>query len=155
MSKNIIMSERTDSRYEELYPKTISDQVEGIYNVSQTLEITTKSLFGLNSDSTPNDVFNFLGQFNLHCWEVQEKIISLTETGSEATVFRYNDSGMVTGITSFTYSYSVGYNANGVFLNNPKYSYRGTYKNQDASQIAALAQNAPIYCEGFFNDYNA
>ena len=149
------MSEYTSSRYEELYPKTVSDQVEGIYNASQTLDATTKSLFGLNSDSTPNDIFNFLGQFNLHCWEVQEKIISLTENRNEETIFRYNDSGMVEDITSFTYSYSIGYNANGVFLNTPKYTYTGSYKNQDASQIAALAQNAPIYCEGFYNNYDA
>lgn len=152
------MSEHTDSRYEELYPKTISSQVEGIYSASQTLSTNVKSLFGMDDNSLPDDVFNFLGQFNLHCWEVQEKIISLTETNIANTqkwVFAYNDSGYAYGVTSFTYSYSVGYNANGVFLNNPKYSYRGTYKNQDASQIAALAQNAPIYCEGFYNDYSA
>ena len=36
MSKNIIMSEHTDSRYEELYPKTVASQISDVYSKSET-----------------------------------------------------------------------------------------------------------------------
>lgn len=36
VSKNIIMSERTSSRYEELYPKTVASQISDVYSKSET-----------------------------------------------------------------------------------------------------------------------
>lgn len=36
MSKNIIMSECIDSRYEELYPKTVASQISDVYSKSET-----------------------------------------------------------------------------------------------------------------------
>ena len=36
VSKNIIISERTISRYEELYPKTVASQISDVYSKSET-----------------------------------------------------------------------------------------------------------------------
>lgn len=154
MSKNIIMFENTSSRYEELYPKTISAQIEGIYNASQTLDNNTKTLFGMNDNSTPNDIFSFLGQFNLYCWEVQEKVVQFTETSianNQVFVFAYNDSGYAYNPSSFQYSYDIGYDGNGVYLKNPIHTYNGEYKNADGANISALATSKPIYCQNYYS----
>ena len=74
-TKNITMKQFNGTDYDTLYPKTIAAQIDDVYSKSetypksqlytrsqlytkdQTLANATKSLYGLSSSATPNDVF--------------------------------------------------------------------------------------------------
>ena len=64
-TKNITMKQFNGTDYDTLYPKTTSEQVEGIYDKEETLTNNTKSSYGLTEASVPNDVFQkILTNFN-------------------------------------------------------------------------------------------
>ena len=56
-TKNITMKQFNGTDYDTLYPKTVASQVDGVYSEQEVLANDTKTLYGLNNSSTPNDVF--------------------------------------------------------------------------------------------------
>lgn len=67
-TKNITMNQFNGTDYDTLYPKTIAEQVDGVYSKEDTITNNTKSLFGLSNTALPDDAFAFLGQYNQHWW---------------------------------------------------------------------------------------
>lgn len=57
VNKNITMKQYNGTDYDTLYPKTIAEQVDGVYSKEQVLTDATKSLYGLTSSAVPDDVF--------------------------------------------------------------------------------------------------
>ena len=73
-TKNITMKQFNGTDYDTLYPKTVAAQIDDVYskdetyskdelytqsqvyNKTQTLADATKTLYGLSSTATPNDV---------------------------------------------------------------------------------------------------
>lgn len=39
------------------------------YNKGETLSANTAAMFGFDASATPNNIFDFLGKYNLHCWK--------------------------------------------------------------------------------------
>ncbi len=60
-TKNITMKEYNGVDYDTLYPKTIAEQVVGIYSKDEILSDETKQLFGYTKTAVPNDIFITLG----------------------------------------------------------------------------------------------
>ena len=56
-TKNITMRQFNGTDYDTLYPKTVAAQVDGVYSQQQILSDATKTLYGLGSSATPDDVF--------------------------------------------------------------------------------------------------
>lgn len=59
-NKNITMHQFNGVDYDTLYPKTIAEQVEGIYSKQEMLSDDTKTLYGLANSATPDDVFRLI-----------------------------------------------------------------------------------------------
>ena len=51
------MKQFNGTDYDTLYPKTVAAQVDGVYSQQQILSDATKTLYGLGSSATPDDVF--------------------------------------------------------------------------------------------------
>ena len=71
--KNITMRQYNGVDYDTLYPKTIASQVEGVYSKDEVISNETKMTFGVDADSTPNNIFQLLSRFqnglgNEHIW---------------------------------------------------------------------------------------
>ena len=58
--KNITMRQYNGVDYDTLYPKTIAEQVIGIYSKDEILSNATKTIYGLGSDAVPDDVLSLL-----------------------------------------------------------------------------------------------
>lgn len=58
--KNITMRQYNGVDYDTLYPKTIAEQVIGIYSKDEILGDATKTIYGLGADAVPDDVFALL-----------------------------------------------------------------------------------------------
>ena len=87
-------------------------------NKANLLQDTVAQMFGLFNTSVPNDVFNFLGKFNLHWWMANGYIAPYYTLGEsyEAKVGR----GGTASTYSIQYSDSISVNDNGsVSLDNP------------------------------------
>lgn len=56
-TKNITMKEYNGVDYDTLYPKTVAEQVIGIYSKDEILSDETKQLYNFGTDATPNDIF--------------------------------------------------------------------------------------------------
>ena len=54
--KKITMREYNGTDYDTLYPKTIAEQVDGIYSKEDVLSDGTKALYGLANSAVPDDV---------------------------------------------------------------------------------------------------
>ena len=68
-TKNITMKQFNGTDYDTLYPKTIVEQVDGVYNKQEILEDTTKSMFGYGSSAIPDTIFQWLGKYNQYWWK--------------------------------------------------------------------------------------
>ena len=68
VNKNITMKQYNGTDYDTLYPKTIAEQVDGIYSKEQVLTDITKSLYGLTSSAVPDDVFAAIGKYKQYWW---------------------------------------------------------------------------------------
>lgn len=53
--KKITMHEYNGTDYNTLYPKTIAEQVEGIYSKEDVLSNDTKALYGLADSAVPDN----------------------------------------------------------------------------------------------------
>ena len=51
--KNITMRQFNGVDYDTLYPKTIAEQVEGIYSKDEILSDNTKNVLGISLNSIP------------------------------------------------------------------------------------------------------
>lgn len=60
--KKITMREYNGTDYDTLYPKTVAEQVDGVYSKDEVLSNSTKSLFGLGSDAVPDDALALIKQ---------------------------------------------------------------------------------------------
>lgn len=67
--KLITMKQFNGTDYDTLYPKTIVEQVDGVYNKQEILEDTTKSMFGYGSSAIPDTIFQWLGKYNQYWWK--------------------------------------------------------------------------------------
>lgn len=47
------------------------EDLDGIYSKDAVLTDSTKTLFGLGEGAVPNEVFSFLGKYNLHWWKMR------------------------------------------------------------------------------------
>ena len=75
--KKITMREYNGTDYDTLYPKTIAEQVDGIYEKDEILNNSTKALYGLANSAVPNDVLSLLSRFqkglgNEYVWEKRD-----------------------------------------------------------------------------------
>ena len=79
-TKNIIMKQFNGTDYDTLYPKTVAAQIDDVYSKNETypksqlytqsqlytrqqiLSDATKTLYGLGSTATPDDVFSWIAQ---------------------------------------------------------------------------------------------
>ena len=59
-NKNITMKQFNGTDYDTLYPKTIASQVDNVYNKEEVISGATKSLYGVGSSATPDDVFSVI-----------------------------------------------------------------------------------------------
>ncbi len=88
VEKNITMRQFNGVDYDTLYPKTKIEQVEGAYTQQQILADSTKTLYGLESTATPDDLFQKLilpnGKFGF-------KIIFKFANGSVVSGFAFNE----------------------------------------------------------------
>ena len=98
-NKNIIMKQFNGTDYDTLYPKTIAAQIDDVYSKSevysktetypksqlytkdQTLKNATKSLYGLSSSATPNDVFQKISDSTTEIGDI--KITVRTDLGDK------------------------------------------------------------------------
>lgn len=142
-NKNITMKQFNGTDYDTLYPKTVAAQIDDVYsksetyskndvytksqvyNKTQTLADATKTLYGLSSSATSNDVFAYLGQYNQYWWRrcgyTPAKIYfnktgqySFGSSGTRKTTYFYNVSVDINGkltisLTGETYEYSWGF----------------------------------------------
>lgn len=83
--KLITMKQFNGTDYDTLYPKTIAEQVDGVYGKDEILNNSTKALYGLDSAAGPNDVFEFLGKYNLYWWKRRTLNINFEEVLGDAT----------------------------------------------------------------------
>lgn len=93
-------------------------QIGDPLNKANLLQDTVAQMFGLFNTSVPNDVFNFLGKFNLHWWMANGYIAPYYTLGEsyEAEVGRDGTAGTY----SIQYSDSISVNDSGdVSLDNP------------------------------------
>lgn len=93
-------------------------QIGDPLNKANLLQDTVAQTFGLSNMSVPNDVFNFLGKFNLHWWMASGYLAPYYTLGEphEEQVGR----GGTAGTYSIQYSDSISVNDNGgVSLDNP------------------------------------
>ena len=73
---NIVMKQlNAAGTYDELYPKTVGTQVDGIFTSEQTLSNNTKSLYGFGTSAVPDEVFSKLSHY-MNDRLVVEKIMS-------------------------------------------------------------------------------
>ena len=93
-------------------------QIGDPLNKANLLQDTVAQMFGLFNTSVPNDVFNFLGKFNLHWWMANGYIAPYYTLGES-----YEDEvgrGGTAGTYSIQYSDSISVNDSGdVSLDNP------------------------------------
>lgn len=94
-NKNITMKQFNGTDYDTLYPKTIVEQVDGVYNKQEVIEDTTKSMFGYGSSAIPDTIFQWLGKYNLYWWKRR----AVTDKGSWNYIYSsnrnaYPDSGV-------------------------------------------------------------
>lgn len=114
--KKITMREYNGTDYDTLYPKTIAEQVDGVYSKEDVLSNDTKSLFGLGTDAVPNDALALLSRFpnglgNDYLWEKYIKRQSDTHTeiskGSNADFFSVSSSSSTSRKIYYGDSYTV------------------------------------------------
>lgn len=117
-------------------------------NKATFLKDTTAALYGLGTGAVPDDVFSFVGRYNLHWWKIRtyaqhyEARVSETVTGkglsapySGTTIFYYSDSISVSqsdGTISLINPQSVEIywgHTGGVESFTGKYVCSGTYQN--------------------------
>ena len=82
-TKNITMKQFNGTDYDTLYPKTVAAQIDDVYSKNETypksqlytqsqlytkqqvLSDATKTLYGLNSNAVPDDVFSWIDSFHV------------------------------------------------------------------------------------------
>lgn len=120
--KNIVMKEFNGTDYDTLYPKTIGTQVDGIFTAEQTLTNNTLALYGLGTNAVPDDVFAWLGKYNLHWWRRRSYFSGYSEkqtalTGRLQVVNA--SSGTATTTISYSTSINIDQSTGVVSLENP------------------------------------
>lgn len=123
-----------------------------VYAKNETLVDVTKILFGLSAGAMPNDVFSFLGKYNLHWWGRRSNI----ENGgyvakkqnytSYATFFICEKSSVTITASEF---YAVNVETGEVSLTNPITVTSGTDGYMSDAQINSLKGK---YCKGFSSE---
>lgn len=150
--KNITMRQYNGVDYDTLYPKTIAEQVIGIYSKDEILGDATKTIYGLGADAVPNDVFNWIGKFNQYWWNRRKitkeitlgskvnntRIMYLSPATGTGTIY-YADSIIITesgeiALSNLDNSISVGYNTytnantlKGKYIRTPQNNYNADY----------------------------
>lgn len=149
--KLITMKQFNGTDYDTLYPKTIVEQVDGVYNKQEILEDTTKSMFGYGSSAIPDTIFQWLGKYNLHWWrrrtatpvyrydkvvtpQIQTTVSELASSVPSATLVVNRDantgSSAVSRNFSYAYSIEIDQSTGEVKLVNPESaSFRVGYSN--------------------------
>lgn len=115
-NKNITMKQFNGTDYDTLYPKTIVEQVDGVYNKQEILEDTTKSMFGYGSSAIPDTIFQWLGKYNQYWWKRRAVGEHTEEVRTEkAPTTRINFAHSKTASRTIQYSDSVTFDSS----NNP------------------------------------
>lgn len=111
MATNIEMNvKQEDGQYEIIYPQTsvenivdIDDTLRNYYTKEQTLQNITGEMFDINSN-IPDNVFQFLGKYNLYWWRKSKKAWTTNQASQEFECFRSTNTG---ANESFYYSTSL------------------------------------------------
>lgn len=117
--KNITMKQFNGTDYDTLYPKTIAEQVDGIYGKDEILNNSTKALYGLTNSAVPNDVLSLLSRFNKglgneYVW-AKNKIEEFEDRVelADVQIFQYPNNSYITIYTG------TGYTNNNSDVTNP------------------------------------
>ena len=133
-NKNITMKQFNGTDYDTLYPKTIVEQVDGVYNKQEILEDTTKSMFGYGSSAIPDTIFQWLGKYNQYWWKRRAVGEHTEEVRTEkAPTTRINFAHSKTATRTIQYSDSVTFDSsNNPSLVNPS-SVNVSYTNSSTT----------------------
>lgn len=107
--KKITMREYNGTDYDTLYPKTIAEQVDGVYSKDEVLSNSTKALYGLTDSAVPDNVFSLLANFksnyvSQYLWEKYKAIIK-SNFNSYISSSEYTLARISTSSTDSEYSY--------------------------------------------------
>lgn len=96
------MKQFNGTDYDTLYPKTIAEQVDGVYGKDEILNNSTKALYGLTDSAVPDDVLSFLGKYAQYWWKRRtfETALILGEEKNEVVGAKANSA------TGYDISYS-------------------------------------------------
>ena len=118
--KKITMHEYNGTDYDTLYPKTIAEQVDGVYGKDEVLSNSTKALYGLTDSVVPDNVLALLSRFNKglgneYVWEKskQEWVVSQAESATSIQANTQNTKKL-----RYSDSYTLGSDGS-ITLNNP------------------------------------
>lgn len=122
--KNIVMKEFNGTDYDTLYPKTIGTQVDGIFTAEQTLTNNTLALYGLGTDTVPDNVFAWLGKYNQYWWRKRSYVEAsgYEEKQTAATNYvdlLYANNNTTTNTILYSDSISINQSTGAVSLKNP------------------------------------
>ena len=141
-NKNITMKQFNGTDYDTLYPKTVAEQVDGIYGKDEILSNSTKALYGLANSAVPNDVLSLLSRFNKglgneYIWEKSktEELEDRVEL-TNVQIFQYPNNSYITIYTG------TGYINNNSDVNNP-YALTGVVSTELYAQT--VGDSASIF----------
>ena len=132
--KKITMHEYNGTDYDTLYPKTIAEQVDGVYGKDEVLSNSTKALYGLTDSVVPDNVLALLSRFNKglgneYMWEKTLVTYIAKDSGATSIIDSTLGSSSTTSVTATVYpSYEV--NADGTFtLTGDPLTITGSYSS--------------------------
>lgn len=144
------MQVKTSDGYDNLYPQTSIDNVQGIqdqyFTKEESLQKNVAQLYGLNGiDAIPNKAFEYLGKFNLYWWKRR----SITENKSEETTVFFATGTSTSANTNAYYSDTITVKNGVVALNNPttfNLSYNATTaKNTLRGKYFSYREETTVY----------
>ena len=147
-NKNITMKQFNGVDYDTLYPKTIAEQVDGIYGKDEVLSNNTKALYGLTDSAVPDDALALLSRFNSglgneYVWE--KLILSAVEGAEKAFVSILNTN-------NYTFYDTVSFSTSGEFLLNNPNTFQGKnapvgkyYKNNNEIYLITRKSSSDTY----------
>lgn len=142
--KNIVMKEFNGTDYDTLYPKTIGTQVDGIFTAEQTLTNNTLALYGLGTDTVPDNVFAWLGKYNQYWWRkrsyVEASRYEEKQTAATTAVnLLYANDNTTTNRISYSDSISINQSTGTVSLKNPSTITLSYNKYSESQMIGFFA----------------